>query len=160
MATKISSFDADAFLNTGVEGANSTKTIPVPEGDYRAVIEDVKSRAFSGEDGPMVFCDVLWKIDDPDHTVRDITKREKNIVRQGVRIDVVMGKDGSFRMDMTEGTNAGLGRLRAAIGQNTSSGVWNFGMLKGAMATITVSHRTDKETGDTFTDVRKVAALA
>lgn len=142
-------FDPDEFLNTSVEGALSTRSIPVPEGEFLAEISGVGSRVVGDESKPVL--DVTWKIEN-NPAVQEVTGREVSTVRQTIWLDI---KDGG--LDLGKGMNAQLGRLREAVGQN-GPGPWSAAMLPGGQAVIRVAHRIHE--GDTFSDVKGVARAA
>ncbi len=143
--TEATLFDADSFLSTQVEGSMSTKSEPVPEGDYRSVITEVeKPRLVQpgvGQDfKPFVNMNVTHKIDDP--ALAEKLGRKEVLVRQQLAIE--LGTDG--KPSREKGTNIGLGALREALGQNDPSKPWNPLMLKGAgPLMIKVKHRRDKK---------------
>src|SRR5271163_4798164 len=107
-------FDADSFLNSVVTGSNSTKVVPCPIGEYPAVIEKIAARQWQSQDGTKtgVALDVTWSIEDDE--AKAATGRDVVTSRQGLMLDLT--PDGA--VDMGEGKNVGLGRLRAAVGLN------------------------------------------
>lgn len=132
------SFDADSFLNAAVEGANSTKIVPCPIGEYPALIEKVEARQWQSKDGTKtgVALDVFYSVQDAG--VQQLLGREQVTVKQGIMLDL----DGAG-LDMGEGKNVSLGRLRAAVDLN--EGQFSFNMLPGRMAKVKVSHRQDQK---------------
>lgn len=150
------SFDADSFLNSAVTGTNSTKIIPCPVGEYPGVIDSLKARQWQSQDGTKtgVALDVIWIVEDDG--ARQATGRESVTVKQGVMLDL----DPNGALDMSEGKNVGLGRLRAATGLNNEGEAFSFNMLPGRMAKIKVGHRPDKNDAETiYAEVNAVAAL-
>lgn len=141
-------FDADVFLATPVEGELDTQLTPVPEGEYMAVAEDVKIR-LSGE---YTFLDVRWSIDDAN--VKEVTGLPSSAVRQSMFLDLTE----SGGLDLGKGKNTGLGRLRAALGQNTGA-PWNPKMVEGQVALVKVTHRADATTGNVYSEVKNVASM-
>lgn len=139
-------FDTESFLSTTVEGEMSTEFVPVPEGEYTAIIKDVKARQAKSSH----IMDVVWEIDDPE--VREVTGMENPTVRQSIFLD--MTESGS--LDLGKGKNIALGRLREALGQN-GPGAWAPSMLLGQAAKVRVEHRIYE--GKTFADVKAVASL-
>lgn len=132
-------FDADSFLNSAVTGSNSTKVVPCPIGEFPAVIDKIAARQWQSKDGTKtgVALDVTWAIEDDE--AKSATGRDVVTARQGVMLD--LAPDGSI--DMAEGKNVGLGRLRAAVGLNDPSVEFSFNQLPGRMAKAKVSHRPD-----------------
>lgn len=144
----MSVFNVTAFAETQFTDSFDTTVIPVPEGDWTAVVEKQEIRTPKDK----VVLDVTWSIDSQE--VADITGRDKNTVRQSIFLDLTP----HGTLDVSRGKNVQLGRLRDALGQNVAGKPWSFGMLVGQVATVHVSHRTDDE-GNIFTDVKKVAKI-
>lgn len=132
-------FNPDAFMNTEIEGELSTRRIPVPEGEFPAVVEDVKAGTV-GRDEPKPVLRVVWKIDDMDGYVQGVTGREDNKLEQLIFLDLT--EQGG--LDMRDGQNIGLGRLRKALGQNQPGQPWAPTYLIGQSAKIVCKHRADK----------------
>lgn len=150
------SFDADSFLNSSVSGSNSTKVIPCPQGEFPAVIEKVGARQVQSKDGSetRIVLEVSWLVEDDG--AKQATGREQVTVKQGLFLDLLPNGG----LDMAEGKNVGLGRLREALGLNSPSEAFSFNMLPGRMAKIAVTHRDDpKDAENKFADVRAVVAL-
>jgi hypothetical protein len=145
----MSTFDPTSFMNTTVEGSNSTQYSNVPEGEYRASIKDVvpavtqNGKAYMG---------IQWIIDD--ETARQETGRAEPQVRQTVWLDVTE----SGGLDFGKGKNVALGKLRDAVNQNVAGQPWMPGMLVGQVATVRVKHSIDKR--DNVTIQAEVAAVA
>ena len=145
-------FTAEEILGMQVEGANATKLIPVPEGEYPAHIREVTARdGISDKGNAWVAVNVTWEIDD--EGVRAATSMERPTCRQSIFLDIAE----SGALDMSEGKNIGLGRLREAVGQN-GEGSWGFGMLEGAAAVVRVEHSEGKNPGDIYANVVAVSA--
>ena len=145
--------DPDQLLSGSVTGANSTSLTPIPEGEFKATIQDVVLRSFTVKNGPNsgqtgYALDVSWEI--LDSQVRDAIGRTPS-VRQSMFLDL-----NGDSLDMGEGKNVNLGRLRAAVKQNESGKPWSPNMLKGAVATILTKQRMEGE--NIYTDVKQVAA--
>lgn len=147
-------FDADSFLNASIQGSNSTKTIPVPMGEYTGVIEKIEPRQWQSKDGTKtgISLDVQWLIED--QGVKEFLGRDTVTCKQGIMLDTT--PEGG--LDMAPGKNVGLGRLREAVGQNDPSKPFSFHNLPGQMAKVVVKHRTTDD-GDTFAEVKGVAKL-
>ena len=153
----MSTFDPEAFMQTQVEGANSTSFLPVPDGDYTGIIEKVQAREINTKDGPGRVLDVTWNILDED--LLKSLDRSKLTVRQGIFLD--MRDDGS--LNMSEGQNVGLGQLREAVGQNNPRKAWSFSYLEGAGPCLCkVAQKADNTPGSDriFNNVVRVAAIA
>lgn len=146
-------FDPDVFLSTQVTGALDTRLLPCPEGEYPALIEDIKSRLQQKDGKEYLIMDVVWLVDDD--RVKQATGRDKVQVRQSIFID----RTPQGAMDVSKGKNVQLGRLREAVGQNTPGQPWAPSMLRGAVARVKVTHRPDPETGDIYDKVSAVTSL-
>lgn len=147
----ISTFDPAAFQNTQFAEANSTTYVPIPEGEFMAVVSKQDIRPTSKG---QVILDVTWKIDDA--TVAAETGLAEPTVRQSIFLD--MSESGG--LDFGKGKNVALGRLREALGQNKSGAPWSFGHLLGQVAKIRVKQRIvpaeDGGEDRTYTDVTGV----
>ena len=141
------SFNPEEFMQTTTEEATSTEYVPIPEGEYNAVIDKVDGRE-TQKGSPVM--DVTWKLDAP-----DVEDAHEKIVRQSIFLDLSEG--GALLTG--KGQNVQLGRLRAALGQNTPGQAWAPSMLQGNVAVVTVKHRMGDE-GQIYNDVKHVAALS
>jgi hypothetical protein len=141
-------FDPAQFLATSFEGEMNTKIIPIPEGEFAAVIKDINVRATDKS----VVMDVTWGVDD--ETVRKTTGRESPTVKQGVFLTF----DDRGMLDRDQ--NQQLARIREAVGQNTG-GAWSPQQLLGQAARIKVAHKPGKnaEEGEVYANVVAVAKL-
>ena len=151
----MSVFNPETFLDQQFTEANSTQMVPVPVGEYTAVIKDVKARQWQSKKDPSVAgltLDVTWDIDSPE--VRELLGRDTVTVKQGIMLDLT--DTGS--LDMGKGRNVGLGRLREALDLNKPGEPFAFSMLPVRVAQITVSHRIDGD--NIYTDVKGVARMA
>lgn len=147
-------FDVNQFLDMQITESNDTKTVPVPVGEYTAVVEEVKCRQWQSKADPSksgLTLDVIWAIDD--QPVKDLLGRDKVTVKQGIMLD--MTEAGG--LDMGKGRNVGLGRLREALNLNVPGQPFAFSMLVGRLAKISVSHRLEGE--NIYVDVKGVAKL-
>lgn len=141
------SFDPDTFLNETVTEDLSTDYVPVPEGEFPAVIKEVKARVAKTS----TILDVTWSIDD--QGARDATGMEDPTVRQSIFLDI----SDSGNLDLGRGKNVQLGRLREALDQNRPGMAWTPNMLHGQPALVLVSHREWE--GRTYADIKSVAAV-
>lgn len=143
----MSTFDADAFMNTQVTGENATKFEPVPQGDYQASIVKLEPR--TAGDKPVL--EVTWQTTDA--RAVEATGMETPQIRQTIWLD--MTEAGS--LDLGRGKNVGLGKLRAALNQNQAGQPWQPGMMIGQSAMVKVTHRPYN--GEIFAQVGAVSAL-
>lgn len=141
-------FNPDTFLNTQVDAPLSTEYVPIPEGEYNAVIEKVDPRTVGQESKPVL--DVVWRIDAP-----EVEDAHEKSVRQTIWLDVTA----QGNLDLSKGKNVQLGRLRDAVGQNVPGQAWMPSMLVGNVARIFVKHRMGDE-GQIFSDVKGVSKIA
>ena len=145
-------FDPDAFLNTEVDGALATTIPPIPEDDFRATVDSVVARSFETKKGETRHVlEITWEI--LDESVKEVTKLDKPTARQTVWLDIT--PQGSI--DMSEGRNVGLGRVREAVGQN-GSGPWSPAMLVGSVALVHIVNTPASDgSEDVYNNVKKVA---
>jgi hypothetical protein len=147
-------FDPNQFLDAQYNETNDTKVIPVPVGEYTALIESVKVRQWTAKEDPSksgLTLDVIWSIDDD--AVKQLLGRDKVTVKHGIMLDI----NDAGMLDMGKGRNVGLGRLREALNLNTPGQPFAFSMLPGRVARVSTSHRVVNE--DIFADVKAVARI-
>lgn len=147
-------FNPDQFLDMQFEGQNDTKVVPVPAGEYTAMIEEVKVRQWQGKADPLksgLTLDIQWSIDDP--SVKELLGRDKVTVKQGIMLDLT----DAGGLDMGKGRNIGLGRLREALDLNQPGRPFSFTMLTGRVARVSVSHRIADD--NIFAEVKQVARM-
>ena len=145
-------FDTDSFLQGTVTGKGSTSLINIPEGEYFATIDKIDARTVTTKNGDRVVLDLVWLI--ADEAVKEVTKRARNAPRQTCWLDLT---DSDSSLDMSEGQNIDLNRVREAVGQN-HDGPWAPNDLLGQGAYISVVHRIDKDR--IFDDVKGVRSVA
>jgi hypothetical protein len=145
-----STFNPDQFMNTQIEGESSTKYEPIPPGSYQASIAKVESKLAG--DKPVL--DVTWQTTDP--AAVEATGMDTPTVRQTIWLDINEATGG---LDMGRGKNVGLGKLRAALNQNNPGQAWAPGMMIGQAALIEVNHRSGKEPGEIYANVKAVTAM-
>lgn len=141
-------FNPETFLNTSMTEALSTARVPVPEGEYIAVIKEIKPRAAKES----AVLDIIWAIDDPE--VAAVTGFESPQARQSIFLDLT--EQGN--LDLGKGKNVPLGKLREAVGQNQKGQSWMPGMLVGQVAKIKIAHRVYE--GETQADVKGVTSAS
>lgn len=149
-----SSFDPNVFLNQEVAGANETKFTPVPEGEYKAYIDDLGMDEFEGQ--PILV--VTYAILDQDDKLKKLLGLEKPTVVDRVFLDT--NDDGSIAFGPNK--NIRLGAMREAVGQNDPKKKWNFNMLRGmGPVLLKIAHRFHKVTGEgPFANVNRVVKAA
>lgn len=134
-------FDPNAFMQATIEGANSTRLIPWPVGDYHAHIVELKPKTGTigkGERQGETWAglDVLFQSDDP-----AINGALGRVPRSKLGIFLDLTEQGM--LDMGEGKNLGLGRLREACGLNDKNRAFSPQQLIGQHLIINIGHRTD-----------------
>jgi hypothetical protein len=147
-------FNPDQFLDMTVTDSNDTKTIPVPAGEYIAIVEEVKCRQWQSKKDPSMSgltLDIQWSLDDAG--VKETLGRDKVTVKQGIMLDIT----DSGGLDMGKGRNVGLGRLRDALGLNVPGQPFSFSMLSGRVAKVKVEHRIDGD--NLYAEVKGVAKM-
>jgi hypothetical protein len=154
-------FNAEKFLNHSVDAPMSTVTVPCPEGEYKAFIDDGEKAITFREGGTSANgtelspqCVVMFAI--MNQAPNDALKRDKVLVPMNCWLDLT---DDGEHLDLSEGKNVGLGRLRKALDQN--SGAWNPMMMKGkGPVMIKVSQRSDKnDPTQKYAEVNRVSKI-
>jgi hypothetical protein len=135
----MSQFDPNQFLDMAVTESNDTVVVPVPEGEYTAVAEDVKTRTWQSKDGSQagLAVDIIWDIDSPE--LKEQLERKSIKVKQGIMLDLTEAGG----LDMGKGKNVTLGRLRAAIGLNVAGQAFRLSDITGRVCKVAVKHRVD-----------------
>jgi hypothetical protein len=150
-------FDPDTFMNTVETGAMSTEYVPIPQMICPGIIKEVKPRKIEGKDGndDSYLLDIEWLLDNED--VRQQLDRKELVARQSIFLD--MTPQGT--LDMGNGKNVQLGRLREALKQNDPMQPWALSSLRGAgPAMCKIGHRKDtKVEGRVYSEVQSVAKI-
>lgn len=148
-------FNPDTFMSTETTDANATRMVPVPEGEYTAVVNDVKADTIGQDSRPVL--KIQWEIQDDDGSVKAATGMETNRVEQLIFLDLTA----QGGLDAGEGKNVQLGRLRKAVGQNQPGQPWAPSYLNGQVARIQVGHRVDKNDPEIkYAGVKRVDAMS
>lgn len=149
----MSVFDVELLAETVIDEPNATTMDPVPEGEYDALVDGFTIRAVTTKRGEVPVMDVTWMI--PDEDLKARLNREMVTARQTVWID--LNEDGSIAVGPNQ--NVGLGRLRAALNLNKKG--FMFSQLTGAgPARVLITHRANSDTGDVYSEVKKVVPSA
>jgi hypothetical protein len=154
-------FDAEKFLSTTIRDPMSTMTIPCPEGEYKAFVDDGDNAISFQEGGTDRNGNELsprMKVNfaiTGDQLPNQQLKRDKVIVSMNVWLDV----DGD-QISTEEGKNVGLGRLRKALSQN--EGPWSPLMMKGkGPVMIKVGQRSDRnDPTQKYAEVTRVTSIS
>jgi hypothetical protein len=148
----MSLFDPDSFMSAVTEAANETSFAPVPPGEYRAQITDLKVREVTGKDGePRYPMDVTYDL--IDDAAKAAVGRDKVSARQTIWLDLTS----QGQIDSGKGKNIGLGKLRAAAGLNKPGVAFAPSQLIGSVVRVTTSLRADRnDPSIQYTDVKSV----
>lgn len=148
-------FDADAFMGQTIDAELDTTIVLPPEGDYRAMIGEFDSesgfRTFVGKDtskNP----GKEYTMFQPPFVLGDDQRLAEVLAARGTD-KIVVSHNGMFldltdegQLDTSKGKNVDLGRLRDAVGQNSTPG-WRFTNLIGA-GPVMVSLVHEKDSRD------------
>lgn len=147
-------FDPQAFLDMQVTETNDTQIVPVPVGEYTAIVDKIEIKTWQSRDGAGsgLKLNILWSIDD--ENVKALLGRDTVKVKQDIMLDLT----DSGALDMSKGRNINLGRLREATNLNQAGQPFSFPMLQGRLAKVSVSHRIND--GVPYAEVKAVARTA
>lgn len=150
-------FDANAFLSQEITGALDTKYVPIPPGDYPAIITKLEGREQDNKNDPAkpwTVLDVTYQLEDA--KVREVTGLPNPTVRQSIFLEM----DASGRLDTSKGKNIALGRLREAVGLNDPDKPFSFQQLMGQACVVSVVNTPKKDDPSTiYSNVNKVGKL-
>lgn len=164
MNDQTQTFDADAFMNTNVDAPMATALSGVPEGEYVSMVGDFDSTAFktisytdqkSGQQVQRAVLEIPFVIQDEELKAK--LGRDSVTHRETYWLDF----DANGRLDTGPDKNVSLGKLRDALGQNTSA-PWNPSMLKNmGPLRIVIKTRSDKRDPDKkYTNITKYAKIS
>lgn len=130
-------------MDQGTSEAGST-SVPVCEpGEYPGVIDKAEPKVItSKKDGrDFIILEITWKLQNPAFEAK--FKRQPT-VRQSLFLDY-----NGNNLDMSEGKNIPLNKLRAALGLNKAGQIYKHSMLLGAgPAKVMVKNQPDKNSPD------------
>lgn len=167
-------FDPNEFMSqtvdTPVEGLQTEMKL-VPEGEYRAMIDDFDHTAFerieftykrgpnAGMPGSMTKFSIPFKITD-DPKIKEALDRDNATVRKQLILDF----DQNGKLDFGTNRNLELNRVRAAVGQDAAGVPWTFMDLRGkGPVMIKVIHREVERADGTktkFAEVERVVRIS
>jgi hypothetical protein len=136
----MSMFDPAQFLDATTHEAGSTESVPIPEGEYPAIIKSITPRQWSKKDDSTVSglaFDVLYEIEDDG--LKALLERKIVTIKQGFMMDMTEGG----AIDYGKGKNIAWNRLRDACGLNQPGRPFSPSMLVGQFAKVMVKHRLD-----------------
>lgn len=147
------SFDMEQFMNTTLEGVNSTEVPQLQPGEYIGVLGKPKGDEIQGRKDPSktyLKLSVPVSIDVPADQ-RETVGRDKTTVTY----DLMLDRTPSGGIDMGQGKNVGLGRLREATDLNKPGTSFSFAMLEGRPVKVRIEH--ELYNGKAFAKVRAVS---
>lgn len=153
-------FNEADFLNGTTDGAFDTKRIPIPQGEYTALIKDVKPRVnVQGKKDPTKSYNFL------DYALSVVLTPEAQAIMETVEVEakrnyslIIELDESGTRLASGKGKNVDLGKFREAIGQNEDGKPWGPRMPVGKMVKVLVTHRT-LDTGDIVDQIDKISAI-
>lgn len=132
-----SQFDPASFLFATTSETTDTISVPVPVGEYAAIVEKVACRPWQSKDGTSngLALDIIYIVDDA--ALKASLGRDKITVKQGIMLELTE----AGALDNGKGKNPALGRLREAVNQNIKGQPWAPSMLEGQPLKVSVKHR-------------------
>lgn len=131
-------FDPLAFLQQTTSEQGSIISVPIPVGEYVAVVEKVDARPWQGKADPTksgIAIDLVYNIDDA--KVKETLGRPKVTITQGIMVDLTE----QGQLNMGKGFNIALNRVREATGLNVAGSPFAPSMFQGKVVKVTVGHR-------------------
>lgn len=154
-----SAFDVDAFVNSTTEAPLPTRMLPIPVGEFLAVVSShdkwCEVRAITeGKMAGRVIADIHFDILD------DNVKAQMGMDTVRIRESYFLDLTPDGRVDFSPNKNVKLGRLRDACGQN-KPGI-PFGNLKGAgpVRISVIQEPDEKDASIIYNRVKAVTSLA
>ncbi len=150
-------FDPNAFLAATTTESLDTRYIPIPIGEYPAIINQLAVRKQvnpKDQTETWTILDITYALDDAG--VREATGLDNPTIRQSIFLDIDAGGD----IDTAKGKNINLGRLREALGLNTPGAEFSLSMLNGQACIVgTTQNPNAKDPDSPYSNVAKVGAL-
>lgn len=150
-----SAFDAGNFLQTTLTKKGSTQYIVPDEGWYNAMIQPqdlTDPRISTSDKGTFVIWGLMFTLDDSSGKIKEKTGFDENKVEHALFLDL----NDQGELDLREGKNIPLNRVREALGQNTDA-AWAPSMVASKSCQVHVRHRINQEDGSTRARVVAVA---
>lgn len=133
-------FDPQAFMQTKTDAEFDTTYTPVPEREYKGLIDSVVPHARTVDGEERVVVDVLWNIVGEDDLKEKLGFDDKMIVKQSVWPD--RGANGALLTGPNH--NVDLAQLLAAVGLNKKGKPWSWNDLIGkGPCSLKVVQKTD-----------------
>lgn len=146
-------FDAQAFLESAVQGEMSTERPLIPENEYHVEIEDVEVK--ETKNPSWLQCTLKTQVDD--EAAAATLGRKSTPFTYNFSFPIELDEGGG--MAMGEGKNILVGQLRAATGQNNAAKPWRFADLIGNTVLIQVAHEKQKDSDRVNERIRRVVAV-
>lgn len=137
-----SAFDPAIFEQAITESESSSSLLPIPAGEYNAIIEDYKFNQGVSKKNNENYVSMLITysiIDDTGELARAIARPPK------VSHTYFVDTNASGAFDFGQGKNVWLGKIRNAVGMNAPGQSFSFSMLKGQALRIVVSTEPSKD---------------
>ena len=146
-------FDPEVFLNQETIESMETRAVPIPAGEYRAMVENV-GIVEQGEDKSIAAL-LTWLVLD------EAVKQELSLDRVTVTQRIFLDVNDNNVIENGQNRNISLGRTREALGFNTNGEPFSLKLLRGAgPAIIHVRHAPNKRNPDSpYINVVNVAAI-
>lgn len=153
-------FDEQSFLTSTISESFDTKRIPIPAGDYIAVIKEIKPRInVQGKKDPSKFYSFLdYELEiqlTADAQAQMAT--DQSSIKRSYSVSIEFDESGT-RLASGKGKNVPLGKFREALGQNDSGKPWSPRDPIGKMITAKVTHRTTDQ-GEAVDQIDAIVAL-
>jgi hypothetical protein len=152
-------FDPKKFMEQPLN-EGSTSATPCPEGEWEAAIvpfsgdEDISFEEFTSNKNGKTYTKMTCMVEINDPEVTSVTGREPTRVRYQTFLDLT----DSGSLDMGNGKNLGLNRLRDAVGLNKPG--FRFPELIGKSLIVEVKHRVDeRDSTRVYDEISKVRGL-
>ena len=129
-------FDAEQFLNITVDSP-FTDRIPLPAGEYTAMIGTIKPRVWSNKTSSGVAIDITLVVDVPAEAQQLCECRPTMILTDSTFLDLV---EGGMGFDLGPGKNRVLKDYREATDLNRPGEKFGLTMLQGKVIRIKITH--------------------
>lgn len=152
----MSAFDPTTFGAMTFKGANDTKFIPIPVGEYSFATMKAEINSWQNGDGTKSGLKLIVEGDllDTDGKLAETTNRDKFPMKYEVMLDLT----DSGMLDLGKGKNVRLGQLREACGENDPNRDFAFSMLAGKVIKVSVGHEIYK--GEPMARIQRVVTAA
>lgn len=153
-------FNETDFLSSSVETSFDTKRIPIPVGEYVAVIKDIRPRInVQGKKDPSKFYSFLdYDLElqlTPDAMQQMAT--DQSVIKRSFNVSIEFDETGT-KLAQGKGKNVPLGKFREAIGQNEDGKPWSPRSPIGKTVTAKVTQYTSDK-GEPVDQIDSLVAL-